>query len=406
MPELSDSTRGIASGLMFFLATCCGVIVANLYYSQPLVGPISASLGMSPEASGLIVTLTQIGYVIGLLLVVPLADRLENRALISAMVLLLAMALVGTALSESAFGFLLCSLIIGVGAVAVQIIVPLSAHLASPERRGQVVGNVMGGLMFGIMLARPISSFVADLSSWRWMFFISAALMVLLVLVMQRVIPRRMPTASMGYLALLRSMATLAARTPILQRRAFYQAMMFGAFSLFWTTTPLLLAGPDFQLSQSGIALFALAGVAGVVAAPVAGRLADRGLTRVASISAMMCVMIAFAMTHVIAPGSALSLLLLVAAAVLLDLGVSGNVVLGQRAIYALGEAERSRLNAIYMATFFVGGAVGSAAGAWAYVSGGWLAASVLGGAMPLLALIVLLLCDPDKPCQTEVQTQ
>jgi predicted MFS family arabinose efflux permease len=182
--------------------------------------------------------------------------------------------------------------------------------------------------------------------------------------------------------------------------------MMFGAFSLFWTTTPLLLAGPDFDMSQSGIALFALAGVAGVVSAPVAGRLADRGLTRVATISAMLCVMVAFAMTHIVAPGSALSLLLLVAAAVLLDLGVSGNVVLGQRAIYALGEAERSRLNAIYMATFFVGGAVGSAAGAWAYVSGGWLVASLLGGAMPLLALIVLLVFDPDKPCQTEVQTQ
>ncbi|MCC4259106.1 MFS transporter [Pseudomonas aestusnigri] len=406
MPDLSDNTRGIASGLMFFLATCCGLIVANLYYSQPLVGPISASLGMSPEASGLIVTLTQIGYVVGLLLVVPLADRLENRALISAMVLLLALALVGTAFSESALEFLLCSLIIGIGAVAVQIIVPLAAHLASPERRGQVVGNVMGGLMFGIMLARPISSFVADLSSWRWMFFISAALMVLLVLVMHRLIPRRIPTASMGYLALLRSMATLAAHTPILQRRALYQAMMFGAFSLFWTTTPLLLAGPDFDMSQSGIALFALAGVAGVVSAPVAGRLADRGLTRVATISAMLCVMVAFAMTHIVAPGSALSLLLLVAAAVLLDLGVSGNVVLGQRAIYALGEAERSRLNAIYMATFFVGGAVGSAAGAWAYVSGGWLVASLLGGAMPLLALIVLLVFDPDKPCQTEVQTQ
>lgn len=397
MSKVPDNSRGIANGLMFFLAACCGLIVANLYYSQPLIGPISLALGMTPEASGLIVTLTQIGYVVGLLLVVPLADRLENRALISAMVLLLALASLGTALSESSMAFLACSLVIGIGAVAVQIIVPLAAHLAAPERRGQVVGNVMGGLMFGIMLARPVSSFVADLASWRAMFFVSAGLMVALVLVMQRVIPRRVPTASLGYLALLRSMASLARHTPVLQRRAFYQAMMFGAFSLFWTTTPLLLAGPDFQLSQSGIALFALAGVAGVVSAPVAGRLADRGLTRIATISAMLSVMVAFAMTHIVESGSGLSLFLLVAAAVLLDLGVSGNVVLGQRAIYSLGEAERSRLNAIYMATFFIGGAVGSAAGAWAYVSGGWLAASLLGGAMPLLALVVLLLGEPGK---------
>ena len=137
MPDLSDNTRGIASGLMFFLAACCGLIVANLYYSQPLVGPISASLGMSPEASGLIVTLTQIGYVVGLLLVVPLADRLENRALISAMVLLLALALVGTALSESALEFLLCSLIIGIGAVAVHA--PPSFQAKNAERSGQRV---------------------------------------------------------------------------------------------------------------------------------------------------------------------------------------------------------------------------------------------------------------------------
>ncbi|MEL0167416.1 MAG: MFS transporter [Pseudomonadaceae bacterium] len=403
---MSDNSRGIARGLMFFLAACCGLIVANLYYAQPLIGPISLSLGMTPEASGLIVTLTQIGYVIGLLLIVPLADRLENRSLISAMVLLLALASLGTALSDSSLAFLACSLVIGIGAVAVQIIVPFAAHLAAPERRGQVVGNVMGGLMFGIMLARPVSSFVADVTSWRAMFFFSAGLMVALVLVMQRVIPRRVPTASMSYTALLRSMATLARHTPVLQRRAFYQAMMFGSFSLFWTTTPLLLAGPDFQLSQSGIALFALAGVAGVVSAPVAGRLADRGLTRVATITAMVSVMVAFAMTHILAPGSGLSLLLLVVAAVLLDLGVSGNVVLGQRAIYALGEAERSRLNAIYMATFFVGGAVGSAAGAWAYVTGGWLAASLFGGAMPLLALVVVLTAEPPEQAKTQAEAQ
>lgn len=404
---LVSGSRGIATGLMFFLATCCGVIVANLYYAQPLVGPISASLGIDPQASGLIVTLTQIGYVIGLLLIVPLADRLENRALISAMVLLLALALLGTALSASAVSFLLCSLVIGVGAVAVQIIVPLSAHLASPAYRGRVVGNVMGGLMFGIMLARPVSSMITDmLGSWRWVFALSAIVMVVLVLVMRRVLPRRVPTASMGYLALLRSMGRLAISTPVLQRRAFYQAMMFGAFSVFWTTTPLLLAGPQFHLSQSGIALFALAGVAGAISAPIAGRLADHGLTRPATIAAMLSVIIAFAITHLSAPGSGLSLALLVLAAVLLDLGVSGNVVLGQRLIYALGEAERSRLNAIYMATFFVGGALGSAVGAWAYVSGGWLAASVLGGLMPACALLLMWLADPaDAQAQSQAET-
>ena len=395
MTALTHSDRHISARMTFFLALCCGLIVANLYYSQPLAGPISRALSMSPESAGLIVTLTQIGYVIGLLLIVPLADLVENRKLILAMVGLSMLAVVGAALADNAALFLIASLLIGVGAVAVQVIVPLAAHLASEERRGQVVGNVMSGLMFGIMLARPVASFIADLYGWHAVFVFSAMVMLVLGITIRLVLPPRLPKAAISYSGLLASMGSLAIKTPILQRRAFYQAMMFGAFSLFWTTTPLLLAGPAFNMSQSGIALFALAGVAGAVSAPLAGRVADAGLTRQATIAAMLLAIVSFAITLLLPLGSISSLVLLVMAAVLLDFGVSGNVVLGQRAIYGLSADLRSRLNGLYMATFFVGGAVGSAIGVWGYAHGGWLMAAMLGGSMPALALLTLFFVEP-----------
>jgi predicted MFS family arabinose efflux permease len=183
-------------------------------------------------------------------------------------------------------------------------------------------------------------------------------------------------------------MVRLARTSPILQRRSLYQACQFGAFSLFWTTVPMLLAGPEFQLTQQGIAWFALAGAAGVVASPIAGRVADHGWTKPATLFALLAVAGAFLITHFGAYGSRLSLGLLVAAGILLDFGVTTSLVLGQRAIYALGAAYRSRLNGLYMATFFSGGAIGSALGGLAFAHGGWLLASSLGIALPIVALL------------------
>jgi predicted MFS family arabinose efflux permease len=183
-------------------------------------------------------------------------------------------------------------------------------------------------------------------------------------------------------------MVHLMRSTPVLRRRAFYQACMFAAFSLFWTTTPLLLAGPEFGLSQGGIALFALAGVAGAIASPIAGRFADRGWTKAATAFAMLAVAGAFLITHIGAHGSPLALGLLVAAGILLDFGATTNLVLGQRAIFVLGAEYRSRLNGLYMATFFAGGALGSALGGLAFAHGGWAMASWLGFALPVIALL------------------
>lgn len=383
--------KTISPLLTFMFAAACGLVAANLYYGQPLAGPISQSLGFSPAATGLIVTLTQIGYGLGLLLIVPLGDLLENRKLVLTLVALAAVALVGAAFAWSPSLFLLASLCIGLASVAVQVLVPFAAHMAPDASRGAVVGNVMSGLLVGIMLARPAASFLSELLSWHAVYIISAGVMIGLIVILRLVLPTRVPHTKLHYGQLLSSMGHLALRTPVLQRRALYQACMFGAFSLFWTTTPLLLASPAFGLTQNGIALFALAGAAGAVASPIAGRVADRGWTKLATAFALVLAIIAFLIGHFSGNGSLLALITLTLSGIMLDFGVQTNLVLGQRAIFALSAEHRSRLNGLYMATFFAGGALGSALGGWAYATGGWNMASWIGVAFPVIALLAFL---------------
>ncbi|MBB4569072.1 MFS transporter [Rhizobium leucaenae] len=383
--------KTISPLMTFMFAAACGLVAANLYYGQPLAGPISQALGFTPAATGLIVTLTQIGYGLGLLLIVPLGDLLENRRLVLTLIGLSAVALVGAAFAWSPSLFLLASLCIGLASVAVQVLVPFAAHMAPDASRGAVVGNVMSGLLCGIMLARPAASFLSQLSSWHAVYILSACVMIALAVILRIALPTRVPHTKLHYGQLLSSMGHLALHTPVLQRRALYQACMFGAFSLFWTTTPLLLASPAFGLTQNGIALFALAGAAGAVASPIAGRVADRGWTKLATTFALVLAIVAFLIGHASGSGSLLALVTLTLSGILLDFGVQTNLVLGQRAIFALSAEHRSRLNGLYMATFFAGGAFGSAIGGWAYATGGWNLASWIGVCFPVVALLIFL---------------
>ncbi|WP_317967599.1 MFS transporter [Paenibacillus sp. CCS19] len=380
--------KNLPTWLILLLATACGIIVANLYYAQPLVGVIRSSVGMSAGTAGLIVTLTQIGYVVGLLFVVPMGDLVENRRLVVVSLLLTAAALAAAAVSEQAALFLFASFAIGVGAVAAQVLVPYASYLASESSRGRVVGNVMSGLLLGIMLSRPLSSLAAEFLGWHAIFALSAAAVAVLAIVLMRVLPARRPSTNTPYTALLRSMWHLLRTTSILRRRAAYHACVFATFSLFWTTVPLLLTGPVYHFSQKGVALFALVGVAGAVAAPVAGRLADRGWTRPATWIALAAVIISVLLPLLVRSSSPVGVGVLVVSAILLDAGVSANLVLGQRAIFSLSPDIRSRLNGLFMAIFFMGGAAGSALGGWAYASGGWSTALWIGIVFPVAAML------------------
>lgn len=377
--------------LVLLLAVSCGLIVANIYYAQTLVGPISLDLRLPAQSAGLVVTLTQVGYGLGLLFVIPLGDYIENRTLVLCAVAVSALSMLGAGLSPSVALFMACALLSGISSVAVQVLVLYAAHMAHDGIRGRVVGNVMSGLMLGIMLARPVASLVADIASWRAVYFGSALTMLVLLGVLRLALPQRRPHSPIGYRALMASMVQLTLQTPVLRMRAFCHACMFASFSLFWTVVPLYLA-QHFGLPQRGIALFALAGVAGAVAAPLAGRMADRGWTRTATIVAMSLAVGALLSAQLSLGDGQLQLALLVVVAIVLDAGISAHLVLSQRVIFALGAAQRGRYNAIFMATFFAGGAIGSALGGWAYAQGGWSQAAWTALAFPLTALVWFLL--------------
>ncbi|KQQ97273.1 MFS transporter [Massilia sp. Leaf139] len=381
------SAPDISPGMTRLLAVAAGLIVANLYYAQTLVGPISQATGLSPDAAGLIVTLTQVGYALGLLFIVPLGDLLENRKLVVGLLLATSALLGAAAFSGSAWLFLAASLGIGLGSVAAQVLVPFAAHLSAEATRGQTVGKVVSGLLLGIMLARPAASLVADHLGWHAVYGGAALAVAALAVLLRARLPQRRPGTSLPYPRLIGSMWTLLATTPVLRRRAAYHAGMFAAFSLFWTVTPLVLAGPAFGLSQTGIAVFALVGISGAVASPIAGRLADRGHTLYATAAALLLGVGGFALPLFAPDARTIALGLLALASIVLDMGVAANLVLGQRAIFALGAEVRSRLNGIFFALFFTGGAVGSALGAWMFARHGWDAALLTGMAFPAAAL-------------------
>jgi predicted MFS family arabinose efflux permease len=373
--------------MVWLLATATGLIVANLYYAQTLIGPISRATGLDPAAAGLIVTLTQIGYCLGLLFIVPLGDLIENRRLIFIALLVTAVALLAASTTSNAGLFLAAAFSVGLGSVAAQVLVPFAAHLSRPEHRGQTVGTVMSGLLMGIMLARPVASLVADALGWHAIFILSATSTAALAFLLRARLPQRQPDSGLHYLALLASMWHLLKTTPILRRRAAYQACMFGAFSLFWTSVSLELTGPYFHLSQSGVAVFALVGVAGAIASPIAGRRADHGKSRSTTLAALLLGVLAFSLPLLVHSSRLVDLGVLVLTSIVLDMGVSASLVTGQRAIFALAPEIRSRLNGLYMALFFIGGALGSSLGGWMFSAHGWRGVMLAGLAFPLVAL-------------------
>lgn len=379
----------LSRNMTALLAFAVGIIAANLYYAQPLTSFIASSLGLPPSSAGLVITLTQLGYGLGVLFIVPLGDLLENKKLILSLITLAVFALLGVATSSQLIPYFCAALFLGLGASAVQIIVPFAAHFSAEENRGHVVGSLMSGLMMGIMLSRPIAGLLTDLISWHSVFYLSALLMTGLGVTLYLFLPSRQPVvANLQYRDLMSSMATLMVQYSVLRRRAVYQAFMFSAFCLFWTASPLVLSGPDFHLSQTGIAIFALVGVGGAILAPFAGKMADRGWTNAATTAAMVLGALSFLLTHFANLGSTTSLILMTLAAIFLDAGVTANLVLGQRAIFSLPSEYRSRLNGLYIATIFVGGAFGSYIGAWAFAHGGWEMTSWVGCALPTIALV------------------
>jgi predicted MFS family arabinose efflux permease len=395
MPELLEKRRGgagnaelgggISRGLVLLLAITCGTAAANLYYAQPLLHTLAGTFGVSNGTAGLLITISQLGYVLGLSLLVPLGDLHERRGLISGTMILTAAALVVAAVAP-AFAVLGATMaVVGLTSVVAQIVVPMSSSLSAEHERGSVVGTVMSGLLIGVLLARTISGLIAAAVGWRAVFWFAAAAMVLLAATLRRVLPRIPPTTDLSYGELLRSVVSLVREEPILRQRMMVGALTFGCFSILWTSLAFLLSGAPYDYGNGVIGLFGLVGVVGALAASGAGRLADRGHNgRATTVS----IVIMLASWGVMALGKS-SVVALIAGIAVLDLGVQGIHISNQSAIYALRPEARSRLTTAYMVAYFLGGAALSAITSSLYGSDGWTGVSVLGGATALLALLV-----------------
>ncbi|WP_296359144.1 MFS transporter [Ramlibacter sp.] len=398
------ATPKLGRGLTAVFAVSVGVAVLSLYASQPLIGPIGVAFGWNPSEAGLATTLTLLGYASGLFLLVPLVDLVENRSLIVGTLAIDVVALAVLARAPTPSLFLAACYATGVAASVIQMLVPVAVRLAPEPRRGQVVGNVMSGLMLGILLSRPAASLAVELGGWRWFYgWLSAAVAVLTV-VLSFAIPRYQPRCAQSYWKLIGSMATILRQEPVLRRRAAYQALCMGTFGAFWTSISLRLSTAPFDLGPKGIALFALAGAAGAVVAPVAGRAGDRGwtqgATRVAHLAVTGAVALAWIGGHVLARGSSaasagMALAALALSAVLLDLGVIADQTLGRRAVNLLQPQARGRVNGLFTGLFFLGAAAGSGASGFAWMHWGWPGVCGVALAFAGTALAISLMAQP-----------
>jgi predicted MFS family arabinose efflux permease len=383
-PASDHSSPGASRGLVLLLAVSCGAAVANLYYAQPLLDTLAGAFGVSNGTAGLLVTITQIGFVVGLALLVPLGDLHERRRMITVTMLVTAASLVLAAVAPGFAVFAAAILIIGVTSTVAQVIVPMSSSLASENERGQVVGTVMSGLLFGILVARTVSGVVAAALSWRAVFALGAVAMVTLAAVLHRTLPKVPPTAKLSYTGLLGSVLSLIREEPLLRQRMIIGMLDFGCFSVLWTSAAFLLAGAPYHYGNAVIGLFGLAGAAGAIAASVSGRLADRGYGGRTTTVSLIIVLASWA---VLAAGKT-SVVALIIGIAALDLGVQSAHIANQSAIYTLRPDARSRLTTAYMVAFFMGGAVLSAITAVIYASSGWSGVCILGAATAGLALV------------------
>jgi len=367
------------------MAIATGLAVASNYYPQPLLETIARAFSLSVNQAGFIVTIAQLGYACGLMFIVPLGDMFERRNLIVLMTLLSAAGLLITAMAPTLTIMLVGTALPGVFSVVAQILVPLAATLAEPERRGKVVGLIMSGLLLGILLARTVAGALASLGGWRTVYWVASALMIVMALVLWRKLPKHEQKTDLNYGQLLKSIFSLFIHTPVLRTRALVGMFCFANFSILWTSMAFLLAGPAYQYSEGVIGLFGLVGAAGALAATRAGHLADKGKAHLTTTVGLILLLLSWA---AIAYGQH-SVISLILGIIVLDLSVQGVHITNQSVIYKSMPEARNRLTAGYMTTYFIGGAVGSLVSASAYQTAGWYGVSVAGTVMCVLNRLV-----------------
>ncbi|WP_260871654.1 MFS transporter [Bacillus sp. X1(2014)] len=384
-----DSARtdhaAMSKKLILLMSLACGMAVANLYYNQPLLADMGRTFHATAHQVSNIAMFTQIGYAVGMFLFVPMGDMKERRQLIASLLIAVTISLIGIATAQNLLWINLASLAVGVTTVAPQIILPLAAQLAAPMERGKVIGNIMGGLFIGILLARTVSGLIGGSLGWRTMYWIAAAMMLALAIILRTFLPKSYPESRLSYPGLYKSIGHLIVNQPILREASLIGAMLFGSFSVFWTSLSFFLEGEPYHYGSEVAGLFGLVGIVGVAGAPVVGRLADRFNAKtmvglLTGISLLSYLFFGFLGT---------SLWAIFVGVVLLDLGVQGAQVSNQTRIYSLIPEARSRLNTVYMVSYFLGGSLGSTLSGYAWSWWKWQGVCLTGGLMIVIALII-----------------
>lgn len=385
--DRAGADGGLSRGMVLLLACTTGASVANMYYAQPLLHTLGRAFAVGAGTTGLLVTVSQAGFVLGLVFLVPLGDLMERRRLIVSGMIALALGQAAAAAAPGLAVFAAATLFVGVASFVAQVIVPMSSHLAAEHERGQVVGTVMSGLLIGILVSRTLSGIVAELFGWRIVFATAAVVMVALALLLHRALPRVAPTSDLPYGTALRSVLKLVSDEPLLRQRMLLGACAFGAFSILWTSLAFLLSGvhsSHYHYGNAVIGLFGLAGVAGASAAQVVGRMADRERGRLATTITLLSLLASWLLLAL----GARSVVVLILGIMVLDLGVQGAHIGNQSAIYRLDPDARSRITTAYMSAYFLGGIVCSAFTGALYAADGWGAVCALGAGVSLLALL------------------
>ncbi|GAB2790502.1 putative MFS family arabinose efflux permease [Hymenobacter luteus] len=389
-PVPQDDTRSsppplpLAPALVWLMAITCGLVVANIYYNQPLLAEIGRTFNLSESRVSLMATITQVGYTLGLLFVVPLGDKRERKSLTLVLLLCAAACMAGAAVAPTFALLAAASLLIGLFSAVPQLLIPMAASLASDEERGRVVGKVMSGLLIGILLSRTISGYVGAQFGWRTMFWVGAGVMVVLTGILARMLPRNQPQFTGSYGSLLRSLGTLTTELPVLRRSALVGACMFAGFSAFWTTLVFFLESPAYRYGSEVTGLFGLIGASGAFAASFAGKSAD---TKGADYALNLGILL-FLGAYLLLGLGGTYLLGLIAGVVILDIGQQMTHISNQTRIFTLRPEARSRLNTVYMTACFIGASTGSFVGGLAWDHFHWLGVCGVGLGFVVLAYL------------------
>lgn len=371
--------------LIWIMSVSCGVCVANLYYMQPLLADMADTFQTTQVAMGTVAMIAQVGYGLGLIFILPIGDIRERKKLILIMLILSVIALGGIVLSFNLTMLSVSCFALGLATVVPQLFITLASKLASPEQRGKIIGTLLSGLLIGILVSRTFSGFLGDYYGWRLVYGIAAAVMGLLIIVISKCLPICEPGANLQYKDLLQSMIHFIKTEPVLRKASIMGAMMFGAFMAFWTSLIFLLESPHFNMGAKEAGLFGLVGITGALAAPVVGKMADKRGTDFVIRLSIFFVFLSFTVLTVFGysiPG-------LIIGVILLDLGHQSCNVCNQTRVQSLHAEARSRLNSVYIASSFIGAAIGSFMGAFCFSHFGWMGVCAYGFATQIIAAAV-----------------